>query len=170
MTSQSFWVSCFWSCGFVPHRKWNLTLLVHQNTGKENRYQKIVLLYLSLHWGDLIEQIKKDLSYTLKVIISDWCIDWLDIVLSYVQCLILHCVTLSYKRVNYSVAKELVTVLCCVTKELIINYYIAQFIRTCLEQTACIKRTLVRVQRVSLKYRFHCTIVMKMNFFSSVFK
>ena len=24
----------------VPHRKWNLTLLVHQNTGKENRYGK----------------------------------------------------------------------------------------------------------------------------------
>ena len=30
----------FWSCGFVPHRKWNLTLLVHQNMGKENCYRK----------------------------------------------------------------------------------------------------------------------------------
>ena len=40
LTSQSFPVPCFWSRGFVPHRKWNLTLLVHQNTGKENRYGK----------------------------------------------------------------------------------------------------------------------------------
>ena len=40
MTSQSLPVSCFWPRGFVPHRKWNLTLLVHQNTGKENRYRK----------------------------------------------------------------------------------------------------------------------------------
>ena len=59
LTSQSFPVSCFWPPGFVPHRKWNLTLLAHQNTGKENRYRKIFLLYLSVHWGDLIEQIKK---------------------------------------------------------------------------------------------------------------
>ena len=29
-------------------------LLVHQNTGKGNRYRK-----LSVPWGDLIEQIKK---------------------------------------------------------------------------------------------------------------
>ena len=29
-------------------------LLLHQNTGKENRYGKD----LSAHWGDLIEQIK----------------------------------------------------------------------------------------------------------------
>ena len=36
MASQSFPVSCFWSRGFVPHRKWNLTLLAHQNTGKED--------------------------------------------------------------------------------------------------------------------------------------
>ena len=40
LTSQSFLVPCFWSCGFVPHRKWNLMLLVHQNTGNENRYGK----------------------------------------------------------------------------------------------------------------------------------
>ena len=40
LTSQSFPVSCFWCRGFVPHRKWNLTLLAHQNTGKENRYRK----------------------------------------------------------------------------------------------------------------------------------
>ena len=37
MTSQTFPVCCFWSQGIVPQRKWNLTLLVHQNTGKENR-------------------------------------------------------------------------------------------------------------------------------------
>ena len=40
LMSQSFPVPCFWSRGFVPHRKWNLMLLVHQNTGKENRYGK----------------------------------------------------------------------------------------------------------------------------------
>ena len=40
LTSQSFPVSCFWCRGFVPHRKWNLTLLAHQITGKENRYRK----------------------------------------------------------------------------------------------------------------------------------
>ena len=66
MTSQTFPVCSFWSPGFVPHRKWNLTLLVHQNTGKENRYRNFFLLYLSVHWGDLIEQINKNLSYTLK--------------------------------------------------------------------------------------------------------
>ena len=59
MMSQSFPVSCFWSRGFVPHRKWNLTLLVHQNKGKENRYWIFFLLCLSVHWGHLIEQIKK---------------------------------------------------------------------------------------------------------------
>ena len=40
ITSQSFPVSSFWSRRFVPHWKWNLTLLVHQNTGKENRCRK----------------------------------------------------------------------------------------------------------------------------------
>ena len=65
LTSQSFPVSCFWCRAFVPHRKWNLTLLAHQNTGKENRYRKNFLLHLSAHCGDLIEQIKKILSYTL---------------------------------------------------------------------------------------------------------
>ena len=69
MTSQSFPVSCFWSRGFVSHRKWHLTLLVHQNMEleKENRYRKIFLLYLSVHWADLIEQIKKKtVIYTLR--------------------------------------------------------------------------------------------------------
>ena len=68
LTSQSFPVSCFWCRSFVPHRKWNLTLLAHQNTGKENRYRKKILLHLPAHWGDLIEQIKKKRSviYTLR--------------------------------------------------------------------------------------------------------
>ena len=65
LTSQSFPVSCFLSRGFVPHRKRNLMLLLHQNTGMENRYGKTFLLHLSAHWGDLIEQIKKSLSNTL---------------------------------------------------------------------------------------------------------
>ena len=67
LTSQSFPVPWFWSHGFVPHRKWNLMLLVHQNTGKENRYGKTFLLYLSVHWGDLIEQIKKICHIHFKV-------------------------------------------------------------------------------------------------------
>ena len=68
MMSRSFPVSCFWSRGFVPHRKWNLTLLVHQNTGKENCYQKFFLAILigTVHWRDLIEQIKKSVIYTLN--------------------------------------------------------------------------------------------------------
>ena len=59
LTSQSFPLSCFWCRGFVPHRKWNLTLLAHQNTRKENRYRKYFLLHLSAHWGYLIEQINE---------------------------------------------------------------------------------------------------------------
>ena len=43
LTSQSFPVPCFWSRGFVPHRKWNLMLLAHQNTGKENRYLRVTV-------------------------------------------------------------------------------------------------------------------------------
>ena len=59
LTSQSFPVPCFWSRGFVPHRKWNVMLLVHQNTGKENRYGKNFFAVLISTLGDLIEQIKK---------------------------------------------------------------------------------------------------------------
>ena len=55
MMSQLFLVSCFWFCGFVPHRKWNLTLLVHQNTGKENCYrannEKSVIYTLRVNWN-----------------------------------------------------------------------------------------------------------------------
>ena len=47
-----------------------MTLEVHQNTGR-----KILLLYLSVHCGDWIEQIKKKkLSYTLKD--DFWIILW----------------------------------------------------------------------------------------------
>ena len=63
MTSQSFPVSCFWSRGFVPHRKCNLTLL--QNTGKENRYRKF---FFAIHISTVRRfnrANKKNLSYTL---------------------------------------------------------------------------------------------------------
>ena len=40
LTSQLFPIPCYWSRGFVPHQKRNLMLLLHQNTGKENRYGK----------------------------------------------------------------------------------------------------------------------------------
>ena len=59
MTLQSFQVSCFLSRGFVPHRKLNLTHLVSQNTGKENRYRNFFFAGISVHLGDLVEQIKK---------------------------------------------------------------------------------------------------------------
>ena len=62
LTSQSFPVSCFWCRGFVPHRKWHLTLLAHQNTGKENRYRKTFLLHLSAHWERFNQANKKNLS------------------------------------------------------------------------------------------------------------
>ena len=51
MTSYSFPVSCFLSRDFVAHWKWNLTLLVHQNTGKENRCQKNLLPILVITLG-----------------------------------------------------------------------------------------------------------------------
>ena len=63
-TSQSFPVSCFWSRGFVPHRKWNLTLLAHQNTGKENRYRKNFFAILISAMGRFNRANKKNLSYT----------------------------------------------------------------------------------------------------------
>ena len=37
--------------------------LVHQDTGKENRYGKNCFAILSVHWGDLIEQTKKKICY-----------------------------------------------------------------------------------------------------------
>ena len=57
MTDKSVFheVSCFWSRGFVPHRKWNFTFLVCQNMGEENHYWIFFLLYLSVHCGDFIK-------------------------------------------------------------------------------------------------------------------
>ena len=65
LTSQSFLVPCFWSRGFVPHRKWNLMLLVHQNTGKENRYGINFFAVLISTLGRFDRANKKNLSYTL---------------------------------------------------------------------------------------------------------
>ena len=65
LTPQSFPVPCFWSSGFVPHRKWNLMLLVHQNTGKENRYGKNLFAVLISTLGRFDRANKKSLSYTL---------------------------------------------------------------------------------------------------------
>ena len=50
MMSQLFPVSCFWSFGFVPHRKWNLTLLVSTSKHGEGKLLlQFFLLYLSVH-------------------------------------------------------------------------------------------------------------------------
>ena len=65
MTSQSLPVFCVWSWGFVPQRKWNLTLLVHQNTGKENRCRKFFFAILFSALGRF-NGAKKGMSYTLK--------------------------------------------------------------------------------------------------------
>ena len=67
MTSQSFPVTCFWSRGYVPHRKWNLTLLVHQNTGRENRYRKFFFGILINTLGRFYQANKKNQSYTLQL-------------------------------------------------------------------------------------------------------
>ena len=67
LTSQSFPVPCFWSQGFVPHRKCNLVLLVHQNTGKENHYGKNFFALLISTLGRFDRANKKSLSYTLKL-------------------------------------------------------------------------------------------------------
>ena len=61
MTSQSFPVSCFWSRVLCP-----TGLLVHQNTGKENRDRKFVF---AIHISTLrrfTRANKKNLSYTLS--------------------------------------------------------------------------------------------------------
>ena len=68
LTSQSFPVPCFWSRGFVLHRKWNLMLLVHQNTGKENRYgKKLFCCTYQFIWEIWSSKWKKkSVIYTLK--------------------------------------------------------------------------------------------------------
>ena len=63
LTSQSFPVSCFWSRGFEPHRKWNLTLLAHQNTGKENRYRKNCFATLISALGRFNRANKKNICH-----------------------------------------------------------------------------------------------------------
>lgn len=68
MTSQSFPVSCFRFCGFVPHRKWNFTFLVHQNTGKKNRY-RIIIYSILISTLQTFYQAKEKNSviYTLRL-------------------------------------------------------------------------------------------------------
>ena len=67
MTSQSFPVSRFWSRGFVPHRKWNWTLLVHQNIGKRNRYRKTFFaILISTLWRLHRANWKKSVIDTLN--------------------------------------------------------------------------------------------------------
>ena len=76
MTSPSFPVSCFWSRGFLPHGKWNLTHLVQQNTEKENRYRKFLFaIHISIlrrfNWANK----KNSVIYTLRVFsgkLSKW--------------------------------------------------------------------------------------------------
>ena len=65
MVSQSFPVSCFWSRGFVPHRKWNLTLFFWyiKTRGRKIAIENFPLLHISVHRGDLIEQIKNKIPY-----------------------------------------------------------------------------------------------------------
>ena len=64
LTSQSLPVPCFWSRGFVNHRKWNLMLLVHQNTGKENRFGKNFFATLISTLRRFNQANKKNLLYT----------------------------------------------------------------------------------------------------------
>ena len=67
LTSELFPVPSFWSRGFVTHRKWNLMLLVHQNTGKENHYGKnyFDVLISTLGTFDQANK-KKSVIYTLR--------------------------------------------------------------------------------------------------------
>ena len=56
-----------WCRGFVLHRKWNLTLLAHQNTGKENCYRKIFFATLISTLGRFNRaNKKKSVIYTLR--------------------------------------------------------------------------------------------------------
>ena len=66
MRSQSFPVSCFWPRGFVPHRNWNLTFLVHQNTGKKNRYRISFFFFailISTLWRFYLANKRKSVSH-----------------------------------------------------------------------------------------------------------
>ena len=62
MASESFPDSCFWSCGFVPHQKWNSHFWYIKTKHKEGKSKiaiKYFLFYLSPQWGHFIKQIKK---------------------------------------------------------------------------------------------------------------
>ena len=67
LTSQSFPGPWFQSRSFVPQRKWNLMLLVHQNTGKENHCGKnfFAVLISTLDRFDWANK-KKSVIYTLS--------------------------------------------------------------------------------------------------------
>ena len=54
---QLFPVSCFWSRSFALDQKWNFTFLYVKTRGR--KITNIFLLYLSVHRGDYIEQIKR---------------------------------------------------------------------------------------------------------------
>ena len=70
MMSQSFPMPCFWPCGFVPHWKWNLTLLAHQNTGKENRWN-ILLCCAYQYIGEIIVKVIKKICHICQLIKHD---------------------------------------------------------------------------------------------------
>ena len=66
--SQSFPVSCFQLCGFVPHRKWYVTSLACQNTKQKNGCWKIVFgISLSRHCVDSKSKIKNSV-FKLKFV------------------------------------------------------------------------------------------------------
>ena len=69
LTSQWFPVPCFWSSGFVPHRKWDLTLLAHQNTRKENRYRKNIFATLITTLGRCNRANKKVCHIHFKLLL-----------------------------------------------------------------------------------------------------
>ena len=68
LMSQSFPVSCFQLCGFVPHRKWYVTSLACQNTKQKNGCWKIVFgISLSRHCVDSKSKIKNSV-FKLKFV------------------------------------------------------------------------------------------------------
>ena len=63
LTSQSY------PTGSEICRFWHI-----KTRGRKIAIEKIVLLHLSAHWGDLIEQIKKSVIYTLRILVFN-CFD-----------------------------------------------------------------------------------------------
>ena len=66
LTSQSFPVSCFWCRGFVPPPEVKFDAFGTSKHGEGKSLSNFFFFFLSAHWGDLIEQIKKSVIYTLK--------------------------------------------------------------------------------------------------------